>query len=215
MTLGAGDVVRAEAGTLMYMTDGVDMDAKMEGGLLGGLKRKLLAGESLFITYFKGTSAGAKVAFAGPYPGKIIHIALERPAGALPARRVPLRHRRHRPEHRVHQAPRRRILRRRGVHPAEDGRAGRPVHPQRRHHRAVRAEAGRAPARGHRLPGRVRRRPSITTSRASAASRRACSAAKGCSSRRSRARAASGCRRCRSRGSPSASTTRTAATART
>lgn len=76
MSMGAGDLIRAEAGTLMYMTDGVDMDAKMEGGLLGGLKRKLLAGESLFITYFKGMSAGAKVAFAGPYPGKIIHIAL-------------------------------------------------------------------------------------------------------------------------------------------
>lgn len=76
MSMGVGDVIRAEAGTLMYMTDGVDMDAKMEGGLLGGLKRKLLAGESLFITYFKGTSNGSKVAFAGPYPGKIIHIPL-------------------------------------------------------------------------------------------------------------------------------------------
>lgn len=76
MSMGVGDVIRAEAGTLMYMTDGVDMDARMEGGILGGLKRKLLAGESLFITYFKGTSNGSKVAFAGPYPGKIIHIAL-------------------------------------------------------------------------------------------------------------------------------------------
>ena len=76
LTLGGGDVVRAEAGALMYMTDAVEMDAKMEGGILGGLKRKFLAGESLFITYFKGTSAGARVAFAGPYPGKIIHIAL-------------------------------------------------------------------------------------------------------------------------------------------
>src|SRR5690349_9132163 len=76
MSLGVGDVIRAEAGTLMYMTDGVDMDAKMEGGLLGGLKRKLLAGESLFITYFRSAAAGAKVAFAGPYPGKIIHMHL-------------------------------------------------------------------------------------------------------------------------------------------
>jgi uncharacterized protein (TIGR00266 family) len=76
MTLGGGDVVRAEAGALMYMTDAIDMDAKMQGGLLGGLKRKFLAGESLFITYFTGTAAGAKVAFAGPYPGKIIHVSL-------------------------------------------------------------------------------------------------------------------------------------------
>jgi uncharacterized protein (TIGR00266 family) len=76
LTLGGGDVVRAEAGALMYMTDAIEMDAKMEGGLLGGLKRKLLAGESLFITYFRSNAAGAKVAFAGPYPGKIIHMPL-------------------------------------------------------------------------------------------------------------------------------------------
>jgi uncharacterized protein (TIGR00266 family) len=76
LTLGGGDVVRAEAGAMMFMTDGVEMDSKMEGGLLGGLKRKLLAGESLFITYFKGAAAGARVAFAGPYPGKIIHVSL-------------------------------------------------------------------------------------------------------------------------------------------
>jgi uncharacterized protein (TIGR00266 family) len=76
LTLGGGDVVRAEAGALMYMTDAVEMEAKMEGGLIGGLKRKLLAGESLFITYFRSNAAGAKLAFAGPYPGKIIHMPL-------------------------------------------------------------------------------------------------------------------------------------------
>ena len=76
LTIDPGDVIRAEAGALMYMTEGVEMDAKMEGGLLGGLKRKLLAGESLFITYFRGTSTAARLAFAGPYPGKIIHLPL-------------------------------------------------------------------------------------------------------------------------------------------
>jgi uncharacterized protein (AIM24 family) len=44
ITMAAGDEVRAEAGAMTYMTDGVDMDARMEGGLLGGLKRKILAG---------------------------------------------------------------------------------------------------------------------------------------------------------------------------
>ena len=29
---------------MTYMTDGIEMDARMEGGILGGLKRKLLAG---------------------------------------------------------------------------------------------------------------------------------------------------------------------------
>src|SRR5262249_659511 len=76
LTLGSGDVVRAEAGAMMFMTDRVEMDAKMGGGLLGGPKRKLLPGGSLVITFFRSGAADAKVAFAGPYPGKIIHIAL-------------------------------------------------------------------------------------------------------------------------------------------
>jgi uncharacterized protein (TIGR00266 family) len=76
LSLGSGDTIRAEAGAMMYMTDGIDMDSKMDGGLLGGLKRKLLAGESLFITYFHCRAPQGQVAFAGPYPGKIIPLTL-------------------------------------------------------------------------------------------------------------------------------------------
>ncbi len=76
LSLAQGDEVRAEAGAMMYMTDSIEMDAKMEGGFLGGLKRKFLAGESFFITYFRTTRGPGKVAFAGPYPGKIIQVEL-------------------------------------------------------------------------------------------------------------------------------------------
>jgi uncharacterized protein (TIGR00266 family) len=76
ITLNQGDSVRAEAGAMMYMTDGIEMDSKMEGGLLGGLKRKLLVGESFFITYFRCTAPAGKIAFAGPYPGKIVLVPL-------------------------------------------------------------------------------------------------------------------------------------------
>ena len=48
ITLGAGDEVRAEAGAMTFMTEGIEMDARMTGGLLGGLKRTFLEGESLF-----------------------------------------------------------------------------------------------------------------------------------------------------------------------
>ena len=34
-TMAAGDEVRAEAGAMTFMTEGVDMDARMQGGLLG------------------------------------------------------------------------------------------------------------------------------------------------------------------------------------
>jgi uncharacterized protein (TIGR00266 family) len=76
LTLAPGDQVRAEAGAMMFMTESIEMDAKMEGGLLGGLKRKLLAGESFFITHFRATTAQGKVAFAGPYPGKIVQLEM-------------------------------------------------------------------------------------------------------------------------------------------
>ena len=77
LSLAPGDEVRAEAGAMMYMSDSIEMDAKMEGGLLGGLRRKFLAGESFFITYFRAPGTAGKVAFAGPYPGKIIQIELQ------------------------------------------------------------------------------------------------------------------------------------------
>ncbi len=76
LALTNGETIRAEAGAMMYMTDGIEMDAKMDGGLLGGLKRKVLAGESLFITYFHCRAAQGRVAFAGPYPGKIVPLTL-------------------------------------------------------------------------------------------------------------------------------------------
>jgi uncharacterized protein (TIGR00266 family) len=80
LTLGAGDEIRAEAGAMTFMTDGIEMDARMQGGLLGGLKRKILAGESLFLTFFRGTSPGARVAFSAPYPGKILRFPLQNSA---------------------------------------------------------------------------------------------------------------------------------------
>jgi uncharacterized protein (TIGR00266 family) len=80
MTLGPGDEVRAEAGAMTFMTDGIEMDARMQGGLLGSLKRKFLAGESLFLTYFRSKTASARVAFSGPYPGKIVRFPLQNSA---------------------------------------------------------------------------------------------------------------------------------------
>src|SRR5438034_6809615 len=80
VSLGAGDEIRAEAGAMTYMTDGIEMDARMQGGILGGLKRKILAGESFFLTYFRCTAPAGRVAFSAPYPGKIIAFPLQNSA---------------------------------------------------------------------------------------------------------------------------------------
>jgi uncharacterized protein (TIGR00266 family) len=74
--LDPGETVQAEAGSMMYMESGIAMNTEMQGGLMGGLKRKI-GGESLFITTFtnQGT-AKQQVSFAAPYPGKIIPLDL-------------------------------------------------------------------------------------------------------------------------------------------
>src|SRR5688500_8513460 len=84
----ANEAVVAEAGGMMYMEDGIDMEtifgdgSQQSGGggvfgsLLGAGKR-LLTGESLFMTVFLNRGMGKKkVAFGAPYPGKIIAIKL-------------------------------------------------------------------------------------------------------------------------------------------
>jgi len=70
ITLEAGEKVYAEAGAMVYMSGNVKMQAKVKGGILKGLKRKL-AGETLFLTEFSTSSGSGIVAFAGNAPGTI------------------------------------------------------------------------------------------------------------------------------------------------
>jgi uncharacterized protein (TIGR00266 family) len=87
------ETVVAESGAFMYMTEGIQMetifgDGSKQGGgffdkILGAGKR-LLTGESLFMTAFTHTTAGkARVAFASPYPGKIITLDLQQLGGKV------------------------------------------------------------------------------------------------------------------------------------
>jgi uncharacterized protein (TIGR00266 family) len=72
--LQAGHQVQAEPGALLYMAGDVDMESRLAGGLWGGLKR-MVAGESLFLTRFRARGA-AQVAFAAPHPGKLKQLEL-------------------------------------------------------------------------------------------------------------------------------------------
>jgi uncharacterized protein (TIGR00266 family) len=68
--------VRAEAGAMMYMDEGIELQTSTGGGMFRGLKR-MITGESFFITTFLYTGSGkGHVAFAAPYPGKIIPLDL-------------------------------------------------------------------------------------------------------------------------------------------
>ncbi|MFN2149166.1 MAG: TIGR00266 family protein [Anaerolineales bacterium] len=74
--LDPGEGVRAEAGTMTYMDDGIQMQTSTGGGIFKGLQRAI-TGESFFITSFINTGDGKqRAAFAASYPGKIIPIEL-------------------------------------------------------------------------------------------------------------------------------------------
>lgn len=82
--LDPGEGVRAEAGTMTYMETGIEMQTSTGGGLFQGFKR-MLTGESFFITTFLNTARDGKhhVAFAAPYPGKIIPLDLDALGGTM------------------------------------------------------------------------------------------------------------------------------------
>lgn len=91
--LDPGETVIAEAGAMNYMEDGIRFEARMgdgseaDEGMLGkllGAGKRMLAGESLFMTHFTNEASGKRrVAFAAPYPGKIVAVDLEKVGGPL------------------------------------------------------------------------------------------------------------------------------------
>src|SRR5438105_11773591 len=70
IALQPGERLTSEAGAMMFISGDISMDVEMPGGLMGGLKRKLLAGESLFLTRYVANGAGA-VGITGPFPGSV------------------------------------------------------------------------------------------------------------------------------------------------
>ncbi len=91
--LDPGETVVAEAGAMNYMEDGITFEAKMGDGSNPGagvmdklfsVGKRMLTGESIFMTHFTNTGAGKrKVAFAAPYPGKIVPVNLADLGGRL------------------------------------------------------------------------------------------------------------------------------------
>jgi uncharacterized protein (TIGR00266 family) len=80
--LDPAEGVRAEIGTMTYMEAGIEMQTGTGGGVMKGLMR-MFTGESFFITTFLNSGRNkSHVAFAAPYPGKIIPLDL----GALGGR---------------------------------------------------------------------------------------------------------------------------------
>jgi uncharacterized protein (TIGR00266 family) len=95
--LDPSEATVAEAGGMMYMDDGIEMEtvfgdgSQKQTGFLGammGAGKRLLTGESLFMTVFLNKSGQKrKIAFGAPYPGKIIAVHLAEIGGELIAQK--------------------------------------------------------------------------------------------------------------------------------
>jgi uncharacterized protein (TIGR00266 family) len=91
--LDPGETVIAEAGAMNWMDEGIQFEARTgdgsrpDEGLLGKLVnmgKRAITGESLFITHFTNKGHGKQqVAFAAPYPGKIIPVDLSEIGGEI------------------------------------------------------------------------------------------------------------------------------------
>ncbi len=91
--LDPGETVIAEAGMMNWMDEGIRFEAKTgdgskpDQGVFGKLMdmgKRAITGESLFITHFTNQGHGKQqVAFAAPYPGKIIPVNLDEIGGEI------------------------------------------------------------------------------------------------------------------------------------
>ena len=75
--LADGESAKGEAGAMMAMTPSVDIATSTQGGIMKGLKRSVLGGESFFMNTFTAKGPGAEVIFAPALSGDVIHWQLD------------------------------------------------------------------------------------------------------------------------------------------
>ena len=75
LQIDPGEKIYAEAGSMVYQSGNINMEAKMRGGFLKGLGRKF-AGETMFLTEFTSAGGTGMVSFGGNAPGTIKPIEL-------------------------------------------------------------------------------------------------------------------------------------------
>ena len=76
IALPAGGEVKAEAGAMTSMSGGVEIETKAQGGMMAGLKRSVLGGESFFINTFRAPRGG-ELTVSPTLPGDIVHMPVD------------------------------------------------------------------------------------------------------------------------------------------
>ncbi|WP_447975040.1 TIGR00266 family protein [Nitrospira sp. Kam-Ns4a] len=75
--LAAGESVKAESGAMVACSPTIDVESKLEGGLLGALSRKMLSGEKFFFQTLRATRGAGEALLAPTVPGDIVLLELD------------------------------------------------------------------------------------------------------------------------------------------
>jgi len=82
VTMESGESIYTQSGGMAWMTEGIEMDTNLKGGLMKGLGR-MFSGESLFLATYTAQRPGATIAFASTVPGEIIPVDLSQKGGII------------------------------------------------------------------------------------------------------------------------------------
>ncbi len=74
--LAPSERIRADAGAMVSMTDGITIETKAAGGILKSLTRSVLGGESFFQNFFQAPAQGGEITLAPDLPGDMVLIEL-------------------------------------------------------------------------------------------------------------------------------------------
>lgn len=77
MELDPGETVYSESGGMAWMSNNIVMKTSGRGGGLGGVLKRAVTGESLFLVEYTSQGGKGVVAFASDFPGKIVPVMLE------------------------------------------------------------------------------------------------------------------------------------------
>jgi uncharacterized protein (TIGR00266 family) len=77
VSLATGETIKTEAGAMVGMSPGLEMETAASGGLFKSLGRKMFGGESFFLNTYTAKQDGDSVALAPPLPGDIAVIELQ------------------------------------------------------------------------------------------------------------------------------------------
>ena len=83
VTLDPNEEINVEAGSMVSMSAGIQLETRAAGGILASLKRSLLGGESFFVNQYRASAQGGQLSLAPALPGDMIALNLEEDEGLL------------------------------------------------------------------------------------------------------------------------------------